>query len=115
MTLLLVSVWDAADETVNNVKKALTLLPKLKGKIVNLDEECKVVGYLSGHNKSTFSRYILDGMYAMECEEQKVRSDRKQKYPEIIELQTGHVDGEPQTVPVIGTPETVPIDGTLWS
>ena len=65
--MLLVSVWDAADETVKNVKKALTLLPKLKGKVINLDEDSKVVGYLSGHNKSTFVCYILDGMYAMEC------------------------------------------------
>ena len=104
MTLLLVSVWDAADETVKNVRKALTLLPQLKGKIVNLDEDSKVVGYLSGHKESNFFRYILDAMYAMEYKEQKVRSDRKQRDPEIIEPQTGPVDGEPQTIPVNGEP-----------
>ena len=71
------NLWDNTDEVKENAKKRLTFLPKLKGKIVNMDEDSKVVGYLSGHNKSTFVCYILDGMYAMECEEQKVRSNRK--------------------------------------
>ena len=59
------NIWDIPDEVVSSAKKALTLLPKLKGKIVNMDEDSKVVGYLSGHNESTFFCYILDGMYAM--------------------------------------------------
>ena len=47
------NLWDATDETMKHVKKALSLLPKLKGEIVNLDEDSKVFGHLSGHNDPT--------------------------------------------------------------
>ena len=37
-----------------------------------------MVGYLSGHNESTFFWYILDGMYALDCEEKRLKSQAKQ-------------------------------------
>lgn len=63
------TLWNNADNVVKNVKKALSLISKLKGKLVHLQVDFKFVGYCSGHNEMNFFRYILDGMYALDQEE----------------------------------------------
>ena len=74
------NLWYNPNEVTNNVQKALTLLPKLKGKIVNMDKCSKIVGYLSGHNESNDFSYILDGICAMECKEEG-KVPREEKSP----------------------------------
>ena len=56
-------------------------MTKLKGKLVKVDENYAVTGYVSGHNEAQFYQYILDGMYHMELsemsEEKKKKHDAK--------------------------------------
>ena len=56
------------------MKKALSLIPKLKDKVVYLQGDFKIVGYRSGHNEMNFFRYILDGMYSLDQEEKRLRA-----------------------------------------
>ena len=49
-----------------NCKKAMSLIPKLVPKIVQLNnEDGSVVGYASGKTEEDFLKHINDGMYAM--------------------------------------------------
>ena len=56
------------------MKKALSLIHKLKDKVVYLQGDFKIVGYRSGHNEMNFFRYILDGMYSLDQEEKRLRA-----------------------------------------
>lgn len=58
------TIWDNGDEAIENSKKAIALMRKLKGHLVNFDSKSYAVqGYISGHNIRQFYQYILDGMY----------------------------------------------------
>ena len=65
------AIWDSANEVCRNIKKALSIVNKLDGKIANLEGD-QVVGYASGHNESNFFRYVLDGMFVLELEEKRI-------------------------------------------
>ena len=55
------------------VKKALSLVPKIKGHLGVEIKDGKIVGFASGFNELTFFQFILDGMYALESEEESIR------------------------------------------
>ena len=51
--------------------RVISLGPKPKVQLVDLDTNYQVVGYHSGQNEAQFFRFIRDGTYAMElCEKQ---------------------------------------------
>jgi hypothetical protein len=52
-----------ADTVLASLKKALSLVPQLSPKIVNIDSTCRIVGYASGKNKQSFLQAIDKGMY----------------------------------------------------
>ena len=64
------TLWNNADEVLKNCKKAIALIPKLSGKLVDVDQNFKVRGYVSGHNDAQFFQYILDGMFYTENREE---------------------------------------------
>jgi hypothetical protein len=55
-----------ADTVLASLKKALSLVPQLSPKIVNIDSTCRVVGYASGKNEQSFLQAIDKGMYEMD-------------------------------------------------
>jgi hypothetical protein len=65
------AIWDSANEVCRNIKKALSLVNKLDGKIANLEGD-QFAGYTSGHNERNFFRYVLDGMFVFELEEKRL-------------------------------------------
>jgi len=88
-------IWDNADGVMANLKKAISLIPKLKGKLVDVDKNYAVVGYASGHNEAQFFQYILDGMYAMQSREKadKAATNTTHQASKVTNEQQ-----EPQTV-----------------
>ena len=71
------TLWDNADEIARNLKEAISLVPKLKGQLVDLDSSYQVVVYRSGHNETQFFQFIRDGIYAMELREKKDKQHGK--------------------------------------
>jgi hypothetical protein len=55
-----------ADTVLASLKKALSLVPQLSPKIVNIDSTCRVVGYASGKNEQPFLQAIDKGMHEMD-------------------------------------------------
>ena len=60
------AIWKMADTVLASLKKALSLVPQLSPKIVNIDSTCRVVGYDSGKNEQSFLQAIDKGMYEMD-------------------------------------------------
>jgi len=60
------AIWKMADTVLASLKKALSLVPQLSPKIVNIDSTCRVVGYASGKNEQSFLQAIDKGMYEMD-------------------------------------------------
>ncbi len=60
------AIWKMADTVLASLKKALSLVPLLSPKIVNIDSTCRVVGYASGKNEQSFLQAINKGMYEMD-------------------------------------------------
>ena len=60
------AIWKMADAVLALLKKALSLVPLLSPKIVNIDSTCRVVGYASGKNEQLFLQVIDKGMYEMD-------------------------------------------------
>jgi hypothetical protein len=60
------AIWKMADTVLASLKKALSLVPQLSPKIVNIDSTCRVVGYASGKNLESFLQAIDKGMYKMD-------------------------------------------------
>jgi hypothetical protein len=58
-----------ADKLLSSIKKALSLVPKLSPKIVNIDSGLKVIGYASGENEALFLQAIDNAMYEMKRRE----------------------------------------------
>ena len=58
-----------ADLVLSSIKKALSLVPKLSPKIVNINSGLKVIGYASGQNEALFLQAIDNGIYDMERRE----------------------------------------------
>ncbi len=63
------SIWLMADLVLSSIKKALSLVPKLSPKIVNINSGLKVIGYASGQNEALFLQAIDNGIYDMERRE----------------------------------------------
>ncbi len=59
------AIWRMADTVMALLKKALSLVPQLSPKIVNIDSTCRVVGYASGKTEQSFLQAIDKGMYKM--------------------------------------------------
>ena len=60
------SLWRAGQDVLRSIKKAMTIIPKLDGKVVNLGKNHKVLGYASsGKNHASFIQFIDNGMYAL--------------------------------------------------
>jgi hypothetical protein len=55
-----------ADLVLSLMKKALSLVPKLSPKIVNIDSSLNVVRYASGQNEDFFFQLINNGVSEME-------------------------------------------------
>ena len=60
------AIWKMADTVLASLKKALSLVPQLSPKIVNIDSTCRVVGYASGKNEQSFLQAIDNGMHEMD-------------------------------------------------
>jgi hypothetical protein len=60
------AIWNMADTVLSSLKKALSLVPQLSPKIVNIDSTCRVVGYASGKTEQSFLQAIDKGMYEMD-------------------------------------------------
>ena len=58
--------WMMADLVLSLMKKALSLVPKLPPKIVNIDSSLNVVRYASGRNEASFFQLINNGVSEME-------------------------------------------------
>ena len=59
-------MWKYGDTTLKECKKALSLVPRLSPKMVQVDAVTKrVVGYASGINFVSFMNAINNGMYSM--------------------------------------------------
>ena len=71
------TLLDNADGIASKSKEAISLVPKPKGQLVDLDPSYQVVGYRSGHNEAQFFQFILDGMYAMDLWEKKDKQHGK--------------------------------------
>ena len=60
-------LWTAGNDVLANLRKAVSLVQKLKGIVViTANSSDRVIGYASGKNEETFFKYILNGMYQME-------------------------------------------------
>ena len=71
------TLWDNDDKIARNLKEAISLVPELKGQLVDLDSSYQVVVYRSGHNETQFFQFICDGIYAMELREKKDKQHGK--------------------------------------
>jgi hypothetical protein len=60
------AIWSMADTVLASLKKALSIVPQLSPKIVNIDSTCRIVGYASGKNFVSFLQAIDKGMYEMD-------------------------------------------------
>ena len=58
------TLWNNGKEVLLNMKKAMQLLPKLKGSFIEVDDD-KVIGFASGKDETQFLKKILDGMYLL--------------------------------------------------
>ena len=70
------AIWKMAETVLALLKKALSLVPQLSPKIVNIDSTCRVVGYASGKTEQSFLQAIDKGMYEMD------KSDRMGMSPD---------------------------------
>jgi hypothetical protein len=60
-------LWDAAKQVMLNLKKAISLVKRLEGIIIEIDNASnRVLGYMSGKNEESFFRAILDGMWQID-------------------------------------------------
>lgn len=60
-------LWDAAKQVMLNLKKAISLVKRLEGIIIEIDNVSnRVLGYMSGKNEESFFRAILDGMWQID-------------------------------------------------
>jgi len=65
------SLWTTGLSVHRSLKKAMAIVPKLDGKVVNLAKNHQVVGYASGKNLESFIQVIDNGMYALTLQEGK--------------------------------------------
>ena len=62
---------EAGKKVLKNCKKAISLMRKLNGKIVKMDDRQEVTEYFSGEKEVDLMRHINDGMYMMLSNEKK--------------------------------------------
>jgi hypothetical protein len=72
------TLWSHATNTLKSCKKAMTLVPRLAPKMIQIDRSKYIVGYSSGINYSSFLQSINNGMYIMEKDAGFIRSGNKQ-------------------------------------
>lgn len=68
------TMWTNAANTLKSCKKAMTLMPSLAPKMVQVDGTKRIVGYSSGINMISFLKAIINGMYVMSKDENFVRT-----------------------------------------
>jgi len=56
------SLWRAGQDVFCSIKKAMAIVPKLDGKVVNLRKNHQVLGYASGKNHASFIQFMDNGM-----------------------------------------------------
>ena len=71
------TLWNLATKIMKSCKKAMTLVPRLAPKMIQLDITKRIVGYSSGINFTSFIEAINNGMYAMGDDEEFVRASNK--------------------------------------
>ena len=73
------SLWTTGLSVHRSLKKAMAIVPKLDGKVVNLAKNHQVVGYASGKNLESFIQVVNNGMYALTLQEGKKPGDRRSR------------------------------------
>jgi hypothetical protein len=68
------TMWTHAANTLKSCKKAMSLVPYLAPKMVQVDATKRVVGYSSGINVTSFLKAINIGMYVLREDETFVRT-----------------------------------------
>lgn len=68
----------------------MSLMPKLKGMLVDLDESGRVVQVRPGHNMSDFFQFVRDGMYGLE-----IRKKRDRKLDQSLLTSMRHTPLQP--------------------
>jgi len=101
------SIWENANDVTKNIKKAISLIPKLKGKLVIVDSNYAVEGYVSGHNEAQFFQYIKDGMYAM-SREYPERNKVEQGFDQLEEGTPTDPQQDPSAVDGTDTVSSIP-------
>ena len=59
------SLWRAGLDVSHSIKKAMTIVPKLDVKVVNMGKNLQVLGYASGKTIANLIQIINNGMYAL--------------------------------------------------
>ncbi len=59
------ALWAMGLTVHQSIKKALSIVPKLSPRIVLIDKNCVVVGYILGKNEHLFMQHINNGMFGL--------------------------------------------------
>jgi hypothetical protein len=81
------AIWKMADTVLALLKKALSLVPQLSPKIVNINSTCRLVGYASSKNIESFLQAIDKGMYKMDKSARMGLSQDDDKRPGFFYLE----------------------------
>ena len=73
---------------------SLSLLPKINGHLGVEMRDGKIVKFASGFNEQTFFKFIHDGMFALDREEESMKKTGSK--PAAIETRGCHDKGVPQ-------------------
>jgi hypothetical protein len=79
------TLWTAGQTVHCSIKKAMAIVPKLDGKVVNLAKNNKVVGYASGKNLESFIQFIDNGMYTLSLNKGKAANEDKEDDDDVVE------------------------------
>ncbi len=78
-------MWIVGQTVHHSIKKAMAIVPKLDGKVVNLAKNNKVVGYASGKNLDLFIQLIDNGMYTLSLNKGKAANEDKEDNDDVVE------------------------------
>ncbi len=79
------TLWTAGQTVHRSIKKAMAIVPKLDGKVVNLAKNNKVVGYASGKNLESFIQFIDNGMYTLSLNKGRAANEDKEDNDDVVE------------------------------
>lgn len=71
------TLWTCGMNILKSVKKAMSLVPRLSPKMIQVDGTKYIVGYSSGNNFKSFLEAINTGMYVLKDDEEFVRASNK--------------------------------------